>query len=138
LVEENVDFEFPKDIEVKGATGERVVVGVEYPWLPIKCKKCKSFGHLNYSCTKIEKQVWVPRRHEPIQKELPTQKVSVTNKANRAGNVNLGSVVRINGMWSKVLREIQFLNLLFVIARSIGPILFICWLELMVGLNQCL
>jgi hypothetical protein len=66
LDEVNVDSEFPKDIEVVGANGERVVVGVEYPWLPVKCKKCKSFGHLTFSCTKVEKQVWVPRRHEPI------------------------------------------------------------------------
>jgi hypothetical protein len=27
-----------------GADGERRVVGIEYPWLPVKCKKCKSFG----------------------------------------------------------------------------------------------
>jgi hypothetical protein len=34
-----------------GADGERGVVGIEYPWLPVKCKKCKSFGQLNYACT---------------------------------------------------------------------------------------
>jgi hypothetical protein len=39
-----VDSEFPKEIEVVGADGERVVVGVEYPWLPLKCNKCKSWN----------------------------------------------------------------------------------------------
>ena len=51
LVEVNVDSKFPKQVEVVGADGEREVVGIEYPWLPIKCKKCKSFGQLNYACT---------------------------------------------------------------------------------------
>jgi hypothetical protein len=82
-----------------GANGERVVVGVEYPWLPVKCKKCKSFGHLTFSCTKVEKQVWVPRRHEPIQKELPTQKV-FASKTTEARNVHPGSVVK--DQWNEV------------------------------------
>ena len=51
LVEVNVDFEFPKEVEVVGADRERVVVGIEFPWLPVKCKKCKSFSQLTYACT---------------------------------------------------------------------------------------
>ena len=100
LVEVNVDYEFPKEIEVVGANGESAVVGVEYPWLLVKCKKCKSFGHLTYSCTKIEKQVWVPRRPEPILKELHTQKVSITNKESEVRSVNPGSVVK--DQWNEV------------------------------------
>jgi hypothetical protein len=49
LVEVNIDSDFPKEIEVVGADGVRVVVGIEYPWLPVKCKKWKSFGHLAYA-----------------------------------------------------------------------------------------
>jgi hypothetical protein len=66
LVEVNIDSNFPKEVEIVGANGIRVVVGVEYPWILIKCKKCKSFGHLAHTCTKIEKQVWIPKRNVPV------------------------------------------------------------------------
>jgi hypothetical protein len=68
LVEVDMEFGFPKEIKIVGVDGGRVVVGIEYPWLALKCKKCKSFGHLSHSCTKIEKQVWIPKRVEPVQK----------------------------------------------------------------------
>jgi hypothetical protein len=55
LVEINIESDFPKKVEVVGVDGNRVIVGVEYPWIPVKCKKCKTFGHLAHTCTKIEK-----------------------------------------------------------------------------------
>ncbi|XP_059431576.1 uncharacterized protein LOC132165089 [Corylus avellana] len=73
LVEVDIDSDFPREVEVVGADGGRVAVGIEYPWLPIKCKKCKSFGHLAHACTKVEKQVWIPKRTEPVQQELQKQ-----------------------------------------------------------------
>jgi hypothetical protein len=93
LVEVNVESDFPKEVEVEGVDGERVVVGIEYPWLPIKCNKCKSFGHLTHSCTKIEKQIWVPRRPEPIQKD------SVV-KTDEARSVNTSSIYK--DQWNEV------------------------------------
>jgi hypothetical protein len=39
LVEVNIDSDFPKEVEIVGADGSRVVVGVEYPWILVKCKK---------------------------------------------------------------------------------------------------
>jgi hypothetical protein len=65
LVEVNIDSDFPKEIEIIGVDGSRVAVGIEYPLLPVKCKKCKAFGHLAHTCTKIEKQIWVPKRNDP-------------------------------------------------------------------------
>jgi hypothetical protein len=79
-----VDMEsgFPKEIEIVGVDGGRVVVRIEYPWLPLKCMKYKSFGHLSHSCTKIEKQVWHPKKVEPVQKY-----VSVVDKVDELENV---------------------------------------------------
>ncbi|GLT69887.1 hypothetical protein SLA2020_420000 [Shorea laevis] len=62
LVEVNVDSEFPKEIEIAGPDGVPVTVGIEYLWIPIKCKKCKLFGHASHTCTKVEKAVWIPCR----------------------------------------------------------------------------
>jgi len=42
-------------------------VGVEYPWLPIKCKKCNTFGHATHTCSKVEKAVWIPQRKAVAQ-----------------------------------------------------------------------
>ncbi|GLT72076.1 hypothetical protein SLA2020_440390 [Shorea laevis] len=38
LVEVNFNYDFPKEIEIVGADGSPVIVGIEYPWLPLKCK----------------------------------------------------------------------------------------------------
>jgi hypothetical protein len=65
LVEVNIDSDFPQEIEIVGADGSKVAVGIEYPWLPVKCKKCKAFGHLAHTSTKIEKQIWLPKRTNP-------------------------------------------------------------------------
>jgi hypothetical protein len=66
-VEVDVDSDFPKEREIIGINGGVTKVGIEYPWLPIKCKKCNTFGHATHTCTKIEKAVWLPRRKEPAQ-----------------------------------------------------------------------
>jgi hypothetical protein len=74
LVEIDVDSDFPKEIEIIGINGVVVKVGIDYPWLPIKCKKCRSFGHVTHMCTKVEKNVRIPRRKEPVQ-QVSVQKV---------------------------------------------------------------
>ena len=67
LVEVNMESVFPKEIEIVGVDGGRVVVGIEYPWFPVKCKKCKMFDLLSLTCTKVEKQVWLPKKVEPVK-----------------------------------------------------------------------
>jgi hypothetical protein len=61
FVEVHFDSTFPKEIVIKGVGGQLVSIGVEYPWIPIQCKNCKSFGHAAYSCFKVEKKIWVPK-----------------------------------------------------------------------------
>jgi hypothetical protein len=56
LVEVDVNSEFPKEIELIGLDGAVNKVGIEYPWLPIKCKKCHNFGHATHTCTKLRRQ----------------------------------------------------------------------------------
>jgi hypothetical protein len=82
LVEIDIDSVFPKEVEVIGVDGGRVVVGIEYPWLPVKCKKCRSFGHLSHSCTKVEKQVWIPKKTE--QKEFAVNNGVMVRKVTAA------------------------------------------------------
>jgi hypothetical protein len=72
LVEVDVNADFPKEIELLGLNGEVNKVGIEYPWLPIKCKKCHNFGHATHTCTKIEKAVWVPKK-EPARAQPAPQ-----------------------------------------------------------------
>jgi len=67
LVEVDVESTFPKEVEVIGFSGDVINVGVEYPWLPIKCKKCNTFGHATHTCSKVEKAVWIPRRKDVAQ-----------------------------------------------------------------------
>lgn len=64
LVEVNTESEFPKEIEIQGNDGRMIIVRVKYPWIPLKCKKCQSFGHAVYSCSKEERKVWIPKKNE--------------------------------------------------------------------------
>lgn len=80
LVEVNTDSDFPKEIEITNYDGLPVNIGVEYPWLPVQCKTCKSFGHATHACTKVAKQAWVPRV-EPSRREGNRQKVPLVQKA---------------------------------------------------------
>jgi len=59
-----VESEFPKEIDVVDLNDRIIKIGVEYPWVPIKCKKCSFFGHATHTCSKTEKAVWVPRKQE--------------------------------------------------------------------------
>ena len=61
LVEVHSDSTLPKEIVIKGAGGQLVSIKVEYSWIPVQCKNCKSFGHAAYSCSKVEKKIWVPK-----------------------------------------------------------------------------
>jgi hypothetical protein len=79
----------------------RVVVGIEYPWLPVKCNKCKSFGHLAYACTKVEKQVWIPKRTEPVRKDMPKQDVSVLKQTAGVRIVSAPKVVA-KDQWTEI------------------------------------
>jgi hypothetical protein len=70
LVEVDVASDFPKEIDLIGLNEEVIKIGVEYPWLPIKCNKCSIFGHATHTCPKTKKAIWVPRKKEPTKQEV--------------------------------------------------------------------
>jgi hypothetical protein len=78
LVEVHSDSSFPKEILVKGAGGRMFTVGVEYPWIPLKFKNCKSFGNAVHACPKVEKKVWMPKNRE-VPKLVVKGKVNMIN-----------------------------------------------------------
>jgi hypothetical protein len=78
LVEVNIDSDFPKEVEIVGVNGQPVVVGIEYPWIPLKCKKCKSFGHASHACTRVEKSIWIPKKPDQVKKAWGVERVSAT------------------------------------------------------------
>ncbi|GLT55151.1 hypothetical protein SLA2020_282980 [Shorea laevis] len=39
LVEVNIDSNFLEKVEIVGVNGLPIVVGIEYPWISLKCKK---------------------------------------------------------------------------------------------------
>ena len=45
FVEVDIDAQFPEEIEVDMGNGHSFVVGIEYPWIPVKCTKCSVFGY---------------------------------------------------------------------------------------------
>jgi hypothetical protein len=89
LVEVAVESEFPKEIDVVDLNDRIIKIGVEYPWVPIKCKKCSFFGHATHTCSKTEKAVWVPRKQEQkkdfISKALVKERFDGVSKPGPSG-----------------------------------------------------
>ncbi|MBA0723534.1 hypothetical protein Golax_004108 [Gossypium laxum] len=51
-VEISVDFELPHFINVELCDGSFVSIGVEVPWLPMRCLQCRPFSHFGKHCSK--------------------------------------------------------------------------------------
>ena len=49
-VEIEVDSELPSSFDFRFANGDSVVIGVKYPWRPLRCGKCRAFGHDEAHC----------------------------------------------------------------------------------------
>jgi len=84
-----VESEFPNEIDVVNLNDGIIKIGVEYPWLPIKCKKCSFFGHATHTCSKTKKAVWVPRKQEQkkdfISKALVKERFDGVSKPGPSG-----------------------------------------------------
>ncbi|XP_062103313.1 uncharacterized protein LOC133814362 [Humulus lupulus] len=52
LVEMEVTDNPPRSIQFLNELGQIMEQGVEYEWLPIKCKSCSGFGHSEIECGK--------------------------------------------------------------------------------------
>ena len=56
--------------------GNYFLVGIEYPWIPMKCPKCNIFGHSAANCgntkmvdpKRMTKRRWVPMAKEVVDK----------------------------------------------------------------------
>ncbi|KAF5203726.1 Rna exonuclease [Thalictrum thalictroides] len=56
-IEVDLDCSFPKVVKAN-MRGEVVEIKVEYNWIPSKCTKCSSFGHLTNRCVKKVTTSW--------------------------------------------------------------------------------
>lgn len=53
--------DFPRELVIARRNGSRIMIEVEYPWLPTKCKICNAFGHATYACSKKDNKIRVPK-----------------------------------------------------------------------------
>ncbi|XP_062118489.1 uncharacterized protein LOC133832121 [Humulus lupulus] len=58
LVEMEVTDNPPKSIQYINELGQMMEQGVEYEWLPIKCKTCAGYGHSMTDCRKDKNAQW--------------------------------------------------------------------------------
>ncbi|KAF5186912.1 Rna exonuclease [Thalictrum thalictroides] len=56
-IEVDLECSFPKLLKVK-IREEEVEIKVEYTWIPSRCTKCASFGHLTNRCVRKVATVW--------------------------------------------------------------------------------
>jgi hypothetical protein len=78
LVEVGADSTFTMELELDSGDGQYITIGVEYPWIPIKCSTCHAFGHPTYACSRKEK-VWAPKKVVQQQEGTGVQKVKLIN-----------------------------------------------------------
>ncbi|KAL3516431.1 hypothetical protein ACH5RR_023333 [Cinchona calisaya] len=78
-VEIDVNCELSEQIPYENEKGEQLVQIVTYEWVLSKCRQCKKFGHLTYTCPLKPKKVWVPKKmekpHPPTDAVMTTKKV---------------------------------------------------------------
>ncbi|XP_039032609.1 uncharacterized protein LOC120167762 [Hibiscus syriacus] len=65
-VEIGITDEIPKFVNVILKDGRSTSISVEVPWLPLRCKNCKVFGHSEKNCfsnaAPVKTQVWIKKR----------------------------------------------------------------------------
>ncbi|XP_062099710.1 uncharacterized protein LOC133805542 [Humulus lupulus] len=69
LVEMEITDNPPKSIQFINELGQIMEQGVEYEWLPIKCKTCAGFGHSMAECRKERNVHWVKKIETQTEKE---------------------------------------------------------------------
>ncbi|KAF7127540.1 hypothetical protein RHSIM_Rhsim11G0071500 [Rhododendron simsii] len=69
-VEINLESKLPNSFDLKCPNGDTVIVEVKYPWLPLKCMRCKIFGHSDAHCPNRPKEVLVPAM-EGVKTNVP-------------------------------------------------------------------
>lgn len=81
LVEVDINVEFPKNIEEDMGNGRSCVVEIEYPWIPLRCKQCKMFGHVAFACPNKINKVWIPTTKMKVnEKQNVPEKKSVEER----------------------------------------------------------
>lgn len=69
-VEINLESKLPNSFDLKCPNGDTVIVEVKYPWLPLKCMRCKIFGHSDTHCHYRPKELPVPAM-EGVETNVP-------------------------------------------------------------------
>ncbi|XP_062080350.1 uncharacterized protein LOC133785111 [Humulus lupulus] len=69
LVDMEVTDNPPKSIQYINEHGQIMEQGVEYEWLPIKCKNCTGFGHSMTDCRKKKNAQWVMKESKSNKEE---------------------------------------------------------------------
>ncbi|XP_062114414.1 uncharacterized protein LOC133825499 [Humulus lupulus] len=76
LVEMEITDNPPRSFQFINEHGQVVEQGIEYEWLPTKCKSCSGFGHTMAECRKDHKAVWVEKVTHPTDEKLMERTVS--------------------------------------------------------------
>ncbi|XP_062106727.1 uncharacterized protein LOC133818056 [Humulus lupulus] len=61
LVEMEITDDPPRSLQFVNEYGQIIEQGIEYEWLPTKCKTCSGFGHSMADCRKSVKPMWVEK-----------------------------------------------------------------------------
>ncbi|XP_062105753.1 uncharacterized protein LOC133817291 [Humulus lupulus] len=73
MVEMEITDNPPRTIQYLNEHGQLIEQGVEYEWLPVKCKTCVGFGHSMADCRKKQKD-------QGIKRDTPSKKSTVIGK----------------------------------------------------------
>lgn len=49
-----IDLDYLETISLNLPDGEKIMIGVEYSWKPIRCKGCNNFGHKAFKCNIVK------------------------------------------------------------------------------------
>ncbi|XP_062110392.1 uncharacterized protein LOC133822162 [Humulus lupulus] len=76
LVEMEITNNPPRSFQFINEHGQIVEQGIEYEWVPTKCKSCSGFGHSMADCRKEHKTIWVEKEARS-KVEIPLEQLKV-------------------------------------------------------------
>ncbi|XP_062080393.1 uncharacterized protein LOC133785153 [Humulus lupulus] len=106
LVEMDITDAPPRMIQFLNENGQLVEQGIDYEWLPVKCKTCLGYGHIMADCRKgeVEKKVRNTERKAPMTKpeeltQNPPISVPISSKMKPSGSGKKDDHSLINADW---------------------------------------
>ncbi|XP_062104168.1 uncharacterized protein LOC133815329 [Humulus lupulus] len=110
LVEMEITDNPPRSIQFINEYGQIMEQGIEYEWLPTKCKSCSGFGHSMVDCRKEHKTHWV-KKEDVAKPEVTDEKTKISEGPSNEKPEGLSGAADVEDNSVQQSKEVHVLRL---------------------------